>query len=48
MVTTKKIQENLTKSLLSPIILDLLNGQPMCGYQIIKNNSRNLRSQIWC
>jgi DNA-binding PadR family transcriptional regulator len=36
MVTTKKIHANLTKSLLSPIILDLLNGQPMCGYQIIK------------
>lgn len=37
MVTTKKIQQNLTKSLLLPIILDLLNGQPMCGYQIIKS-----------
>ena len=37
MVTTKKIQENLTKSLLLLIILDLLNGQPMCGYQIIKS-----------
>ena len=36
MVTTKKIQENLTKNLLSPIILDLLDDQPMCGYQIIK------------
>jgi DNA-binding PadR family transcriptional regulator len=36
MMATKKIQENLTKSLLLPIILDLLNGQPMCGYQIIK------------
>jgi PadR family transcriptional regulator, regulatory protein PadR len=36
MKTSKKIQENLTKSLLLPIILDLLNEQPMCGYQIIK------------
>jgi len=36
MVTTTKIQENLTKSLLLPIILDLINEQPMCGYQIIK------------
>jgi len=36
MVTTKKIQDKLTKSLLLPIILDLLNEQPMCGYQIIK------------
>lgn len=36
MVTTKKIHENLTKSLILPIILDLLNNQPMCGYQIIK------------
>ncbi len=36
MVTTKRVQENLTKSLLSPIILDLLDSQPLCGYEIIK------------
>jgi DNA-binding PadR family transcriptional regulator len=36
MVTTKKIQEKLTKNLLIPIILDMLNDKPMCGYEIIQ------------
>jgi DNA-binding PadR family transcriptional regulator len=35
MVTAKKIQEKLTKNLLTPIILDMLNDKPMCGYEII-------------
>jgi DNA-binding PadR family transcriptional regulator len=35
MVTVKKIQEQLTKNLLFPIILDLLDNQPMCGYEIM-------------
>ena len=36
MVITKKIQEKLTKNLLFPVILDMLNDNPMCGYEIIQ------------
>ena len=35
MNSVKKIQEQLTKNLLVPIILDLLDGQPMCGYEMM-------------
>ena len=34
-IAVKKIQEQLTKNLLFPIILDLLDNQPMWGYEII-------------
>jgi DNA-binding PadR family transcriptional regulator len=36
MVTDKKTQEKLAKNLLIPIILDMLNDKPMCGYEIIQ------------
>ncbi|MGE5533664.1 MAG: PadR family transcriptional regulator [Ignavibacteria bacterium] len=35
MVAQKKLQEQLTKNLLVPIILDLLNDHPMCGYEMM-------------
>ncbi len=35
MVTGKKIQEQLTKNLLPPIILDLLENHPMHGYELM-------------
>jgi DNA-binding PadR family transcriptional regulator len=31
----KKIQEKLTKNLIDTIVLQLLNNQSMCGYEII-------------
>jgi len=46
MVTTKKIQEKLTKNLLFPIILDMLNDKPMCGYEIIQAITRELWRQF--
>jgi DNA-binding PadR family transcriptional regulator len=35
MSSVKKIQEQLTKNLLVPILLDLLDNKPMCGYEIM-------------
>ncbi|MEM3551449.1 MAG: PadR family transcriptional regulator [Candidatus Bathyarchaeia archaeon] len=40
-VKTKTVQEKLARELLDVVILQLLNGQPMHGYQIIMTIRRN-------
>jgi DNA-binding PadR family transcriptional regulator len=34
-ISTKKIQEQLTKNLLFPIVLDLLDDHAICGYELM-------------
>ena len=40
-ISTKKIQEQLTKNLLFPIVLDLLNDRAMCGYELMSIIKKN-------